>query len=346
MTRPMAAMTTHDNEAAPVLDDVRAEVSIRDLLAEVQLTQVYRNPAATNIEAVFTFPLPVEAVLLDLAVEVGGRRLKGTVVERSRAEIEYEDAIVDGDTPVMLEQVEPGLYTMNVGNLLAGETATVRLAYATFLRWNGDQVRFTLPTTVAPRYGAAAAAGIAPHQEPEYGLEDRRFSLQMAIRGVLHGSRIVSPTHEVSVADSQDVTVVTLPGRPAMDRDLVIEATARRPGLPSATFDRDAGGWVAMASFRPEIVDRGDGRRRCVTLVVDCSGSMARPGWHWSGSSTACVPATCSRSWRSDPPTGPCSDGRSPSRLQALNARGSSCAHSTPTSAAPRSVPRFARRTR
>ena len=53
----------------------------------------------------------------------------------------------------MLELLEPGLYTMNVGNLLPGERAKITFSYAMLYRWSGDSVRFFLPTTVAP--GAA-----------------------------------------------------------------------------------------------------------------------------------------------------------------------------------------------
>jgi Ca-activated chloride channel family protein len=54
--------------------------------------------------------------------------LEGVVVEKKAAEERYEDAITAGDAAVMLEQLEPGLYTMNVGNLLPNEDASVTTA--------------------------------------------------------------------------------------------------------------------------------------------------------------------------------------------------------------------------
>ena len=50
------------------------------------MSQTYRNDEQVNIEAVYTFPLPLDAVLLDLQVEIGGRILKGVVVEKKAAE--------------------------------------------------------------------------------------------------------------------------------------------------------------------------------------------------------------------------------------------------------------------
>jgi hypothetical protein len=41
-------------------------------MAEVAVEQSYCNPRDTNIEAVYSFPLPLGAVLLGLEVEIGG----------------------------------------------------------------------------------------------------------------------------------------------------------------------------------------------------------------------------------------------------------------------------------
>ncbi|MBR4736192.1 MAG: VWA domain-containing protein, partial [Rhodocyclaceae bacterium] len=90
------------------LCDVAVSAVLQDLLAEVTVSQTYRNDEATNIEAVYTFPLPLDAVLLDLTVEIGARHLKGTVVEKRQAEERYEDALQAGDAAVMLEEAEPG----------------------------------------------------------------------------------------------------------------------------------------------------------------------------------------------------------------------------------------------
>lgn len=260
---------------AVVLEEVRAEASINDFLAEVTVTQRYRNPEATNVETVYTFPLPLDAVLLGFDVEIGVRRLTGMVVERAEGERRYEEAITDGDAAVLLEQAEPGLYTASVGNLLPGETATIRFSYGLLLRWNGDRVRFAIPTTIAPRYGDPASAGLAPHQAPEYIFDaERAFSLRVAVRGVLKDARFNSPSHGISVVPEAKATIVTFSGAPAMDRDFVLEARSSRPDAAGALAARDFDGWVALASFRPEIPMAGHDQRRSVKIVVDCSGSM------------------------------------------------------------------------
>ena len=54
------------------LEGVSARGVVRGLLFELTVEQRYRNPGSKNIEAVYTFPLPFDAVLLDLDVELNG----------------------------------------------------------------------------------------------------------------------------------------------------------------------------------------------------------------------------------------------------------------------------------
>ena len=121
----VACAFTGINGEMIALKDVSISAALRDLLADVTVHQTYRNDEPTKIEAVYTFPLPIDAVLLDFDIHIGNRQLKGTVVEKREAEKSYEDAIESGDTAIMLEQLEPGVYTMNVGNLLPLETVAV-----------------------------------------------------------------------------------------------------------------------------------------------------------------------------------------------------------------------------
>ena len=146
-------------EAKVVLQSVNVEAKIENLLCEVTIKQVYSNLEKINIEAVYTFPLPLSAVLLDMAIKTGTRELKG-VVEKTEAEDRYEDAVTDGDTAIMLEQVAPGLYTMNVGNLQPEDTIEISITYAELFKWRDNSLRFFLPTTVAPRYGDPESVGI------------------------------------------------------------------------------------------------------------------------------------------------------------------------------------------
>lgn len=149
------------------LKTVDVNVVFQDLLCETTMTQVYQNLADKNIEAVYTFPLSLQATLLELKIYIGDRELHGCIVDKASAESKYEDILIQGDAAIMLEQTMSGLYTMNVGNILPGEIVSISMRYAELYSWQGDIIRFLLPTTIAPWYGDPEREGLEPHQIPE-----------------------------------------------------------------------------------------------------------------------------------------------------------------------------------
>ena len=274
--RSTLAATMESTQGQVVLEEVGIDAAIDDLMTVISVCQRYRNPGTKHIEAVYTFPLPLEAVLLNFGVELGDRRMAGTVIAKPEAEERYEDAITDGGAAVLLEQAQPGLYTASVGNLAPGETATIRFRYGLLLRWNGDIVRLMMPTTIAPRYGDPSAGGLSPHQSPEFSFDaERSFHLQIGVRGVLHDACWSSPSHDITVTPDGRQTVIEVARPAAMDRDFVLEARSTGTAGTRALLARDDGDWVVLASFRPEIPDLSESAaHRSLKIVVDCSGSM------------------------------------------------------------------------
>jgi len=271
--RGVACAMTGTHEERVALTDVSISAVLRDLLAEVNVCQTYRNDERVNIEAVYTFPLPLDAVLLELQVDIGGRILKGVVVGKQAAEEGYEDAVAAGDAAVMLEVLEPGLYTMNVGNLLPQEKIKVTFSYAIVYRWAGEQLRFFLPTTIAPRFGESPHR---PHQAPEHSLTvENQFSLQVEVFGSLRNAQFVCPSHAVELARASDKVVISLlQARAVMDRDFILNIKAPQATRSFVQCGADGEGVAAVASFQPFFPGLQQPRPLNLAIVIDCSGSM------------------------------------------------------------------------
>ena len=168
-----ASFSGTDGEAV-ALKSVHVQGNLDGLMLRVQARQTYRNETGHNLETVYTFPLAWGATLLGLNVELAGKRMAATVIEKKQATEKYEKAIEDGDTPVMVEKSASGLYTANLGNLKDGEEAVIEIEYAQLLRFEQGRVRLSIPTTIAPRYGDAhGPGGLAPH-ETDTGQSDGR----------------------------------------------------------------------------------------------------------------------------------------------------------------------------
>lgn len=263
----------------PVFEGLSVESDLFESLAITRITQSYKNTGKNNIEAVYTFPLPLEAVLLEMNITLGEKTLKGTVITKQEAENQYEEAITDGDTPVMLQMVQPGLYTMNIGNLLPGDTAKITIRYGIFMRWQGNTLRYHLPTTIAPRYGITQAAGLELHQEPITSIKsDNRFRFLMRVHGKLSGMSIDSPTHNIKRnrnTDSAECSLTLTDGTSYMDRDLVVVIESTDAQTSTALITADGNEYLLWSSFRPKINPDNNVPRRSIKIVIDCSGSMA-----------------------------------------------------------------------
>ena len=259
------------DDAKVALTSVNIDAILNNLLGEVTIRQTYENIENKNIEAVYTFPLPIHAVLLDMRIKIGARELKGVVVEKSEAEEKYEDAITDGDTAIMLERLETGLYTMNVGNLMPNEKVEISFTYAELYRWQNSSLRFFMPTTIAPKYGDPESVCIEPHQIPEHSLtKDNPFQIRLTIHGLLQDASLKSPSHKIEIQKDPGATIINLADREAlMDRDFILNIHSDSTEKNFAIIDKDIDGYAVLTSFNPKFPAVTKKSPRSIKIVVD-----------------------------------------------------------------------------
>jgi Ca-activated chloride channel family protein len=255
------------------LKAVSARGRLDGLLLELAVEQQYHNPTPTPIEAVFTFPLPLRAELLGFELTLGERHLKAVATPRAEASREYERAIDEGDTAVLLEHHGNGLYTVSLGNLLPGESATIRYRYAELLDSHQGYVRIQVPTVIAPRYGNPGDSGLSGPAVPDTNaLVQYPFSITLELPGVTDPGTLTSPTHPIQITPTSTGLSATLLRKGFLDRDFVLQvAAAALP--PGCLLARDGQEWVLLAStaLTP---DRSEKRSLTLKVLLDCSGSM------------------------------------------------------------------------
>lgn len=257
------------------LQSVQIEGQVTGLLLSLRARQHYKNTGADYLEVVYTFPLPWGATLLGLHAEIDGHRLHGTVMEKTEATQAYEKALDAGDTPIMVERSARGLYTANLGNLKPGESAVIEIEYAQLLRFEQGQVRITLPTTVAPRYGDAhQTGGLAPHESVEPSLlVEYPLTVNLLLTGDAALASVQCPSHGVALARQDDGLLVKLQQGGFLDRDVVLLLQDLQ-GQSFASVAPDGEGFAVLASFCP-VVEVPAPIPLLLKILVDCSGSMA-----------------------------------------------------------------------
>jgi Ca-activated chloride channel homolog len=259
---------------AATLQSVQIDGQLDGLLLRMTTRQQYKNTRKTNLEAVYTFPLPWGATLLGLNAEIDGHRLQGTVMERKQATQRYEKAIDEGDTPIMVERSARGLYTANLGNLKPGEEAVIEIEYAQLLRFEQGQIRITVPTTVGPRYGDAhKTGGLATHESVEASLlAQYPLTVKITLTGEIALAAVQCPSHAVAMSRQEDSMVVTLQQGAFLDRDFVLLLQGLQ-GQSFATVSPDGEGFSVVASFCPTVPEKTQ-EPVLLKVLVDCSGSM------------------------------------------------------------------------
>ncbi len=193
------------------------------------------------------------------------------------AEAQYEEAISSGDLPVMLERSGKDLYTANIGNIQIGDEVVIEIDYAQILKAEDGAIRFSLPTTIAPRYGDASAAGLKLHQQAEANPQaEHRLFLNLELSENLSQGTVYSPSHEIQLSRQGNQCALKLEGAAWLDRDfiLVIDRLGDMNFAVAAHDPMRPGEATVLTGcvYRPAGVKKQ--HPVSIKVLVDCSGSM------------------------------------------------------------------------
>jgi len=256
------------------LKSVRMEGKLEGLLLTMQVSQRYRNDTDDTIEASYTFPAGWGANLLGFSVTLNGKQLQAIALAKKKAEENYEKAISDGDTPVMLEKSPLGLYTANLGNIKPNEETVIDIEYAQLLRFEKGRIRITVPTVIGSRYGDEKKHGhIAPHQSVQVdALVEYPFTARLDILGDIASGNVTCPSHSADISQIEGGKRIELTKGGMLDRDFIV--TIEDLSFASyAVTTQDSDGYAVIASFCPKLQEEKSSPL-ALKILVDCSGSM------------------------------------------------------------------------
>lgn len=269
---PLGEMKTASGEKIS-LKGINVEGDITGLIFSFSLEQEYKNETGKPLEIIYTFPLGWQTALFGMEAEIGDTLLTAVVKAKEEAEKNYEEAIDQGNSAIMLQKTGTGLYTANLGNIKPGETVRMRLFCARLLNLRQNQVRLSIPTVIAPRYGDShSQGGLADHENvADSPAASYSFNASINVRGNLGKGEIFSPSHEIATSAIAEGVNITLTGNAWMNQDFVIIIDAAADSHAQTAMDGEA--WMELASFRPEASEKP--LPISIKILVDCSGSMS-----------------------------------------------------------------------
>ena len=181
------------------------ESKIFDTSSRTTLTQTFVNPSKTDAieQAKYNFPLYESCAIVAFRCYVEGRLIEGIVKEKNEAKTEYKAAVAQGKTAGLLEQFTPDVFRTSLGNIPAGATIKVEVEYIMELKHDAevDGLRFTIPTSIAPRYGDApyGLSTTSVGQPIQEALETGGMKISIQITMPSNVQSVQSPSHPISV---------------------------------------------------------------------------------------------------------------------------------------------------
>lgn len=260
-----------------------AEVNIAGVIADVAITQVYKNSGQKPIEAIYVFPASTRAAVYDMVMKIGNRTIQAEIKEKNQAKAEYEQAKEEGKRASLLEQERPNVFQMNVANLMPGDRIEVVLRYTEMLIPEHGIYEFVYPTVVGPRYSESPAIGkdqyvANPYQQSgEAPLYD--FAMDIYLSAGLPIQHITSSTHKVDINyEGRKAAEIVLDEseKAGGNRDFILQYQLTGGEIESGMLLYEHKGenyFLTMVQPPKRVIPKNIPAREYI-FIVDVSGSM------------------------------------------------------------------------
>nr|HMR07612.1 VIT domain-containing protein [Polyangiaceae bacterium] len=294
-----------ERSGAVTLTSHAVKVRVAGAMARTEGDETFTNNTDEVLEGIYRFPIPPDAKIERLALEVDGKLEEGAFVDRDRAASIWRGAIVNAapklrqqirdeivwvpgpwKDPALLEWQRGGRFELRIYPIPKRGARRVVLAYTQMLKPTGGVRRYSYPL---------------PH-DPSGSTKVDRFSVNVEVRG--HDEAFGVKTSGYQLASSKsggaeqlnmnassfipsgDLTLeLALPGRDAELSAWAYQPEAKEPAKVAANAatktadaeesgDADDGSAFVALALRPKLPRVRENTKRSFGIVVDASRSM------------------------------------------------------------------------
>lgn len=252
---------------------VRAEVLGH--AARVEVRQRYQNPLQKPMNATYRFPLPDEAAVDEMEIQLGERTIFGQIKPKEEARAMYQEAQRTGRTAGLLEQVRANLFVQQLANVKPGESIEVVIRYTQPLPYEAGDHEFFFPMAAAPRYNAP---GLNPPTLMPGQRSPHRMDLEVRLDPGFPIGSVQSATHKVQVIRQDTGATVRLdPNDAQANRDFRLRYRVAGPTTEAhVVAAKGPQGGHFLAYLTPALnVRPQDALPRDLVFLMDTSGSQS-----------------------------------------------------------------------
>jgi Ca-activated chloride channel family protein len=163
----------------------RVEAKVRDQVAEVVVTPVFRNPNPYPVEGTYFLSLPANAQVREFTMKVGDRIVAAELLDAAKARAIYESIVRRQRDPALLELAGTRMLKASIFPIAPGAEVQVSVTYTALLPSDGGLVSLELPFSnqfggmepvpqVSVRVSVESRAGLRALYSPTHDVEIRR----------------------------------------------------------------------------------------------------------------------------------------------------------------------------
>jgi Ca-activated chloride channel family protein len=268
------------------LKSTSASVRISGVIADVIVTQLYRNEGKKPLEAIYVFPASTRAAVCGMKMTIGKRVIEAQARKRDEARRGYEQARDQGRSASLLEQQRPNVFQMNVANIMPGDDVKVEMRYTELIVPTERVYEFVYPTVAGPRYSNQKTETAPPSEQwvqnpylHEGEAAPYAFGITVDVAAGLPIRELVCPSHKVNAAyGSPSVAKVSLDPSESRsgNRDYVLRYRLDGDRIQSGLllFEGKKENFFLLMMQPPKRIAKAEIPGREYIFIVDVSGSM------------------------------------------------------------------------
>jgi Ca-activated chloride channel family protein len=270
------------------LKSTNAQVNINGLIADVVITQQYQNNGTRPINARYIFPASTRAAVHGMKMQINDEIIEAKIQERQTAEKKFEAAKKSGKIASMLKQNRPNVFSMNVANIMPGDTIDIELKYTELLTPTDGTYEFVYPAVVGPRYSSHPEIG-APETDQwvknpylkQGAPNPASFNITCNLSTGIDLAEVSCKSHDTNIAWENKSSARVLLENPedfSGDRDYILNYRLSGKQIDSGLLlyegEEDEENFFLLTVQPPDRIRSKDIPPREYIFVVDISGSM------------------------------------------------------------------------
>ena len=248
------------------LSSVAVDVSIQDRVAVTRADQVFTNHSDRVLEGIYEFVLPPGAIITDLVLWIGEKRVQGLIMEKEAARRTYDEIVGRRIDPALVEQVGKDRFRLSIFPFPAQGSRRVELEYMQVLESRRGVMPYRFP--LAPETGEPLRMELFVLNAEVRG----QYPLEVAVPGAFQALTQIEQPDEFSAAVFFGDEKVS----PERDFELIVREVSedRRPVVLSRAPRRGDEGYYALWLPPLQELAVADPVPRSLTFVIDVSSSM------------------------------------------------------------------------